>query len=214
MTTKIVLVDSEQLARQGLKSLLEDHGFQVAGQTDDGRMALKLVQKLRPDVVISDLCIGGLNGLEFTRQIRQISLRTKVIILSNSADSQLLYALFAAGANGYLLKKATYDELAASIRAVLDGDTYLTPVLAHLLLRRSFAEPASRWERLQNKISNREREVLQLVAEGRSTKEIAATLYVSVKTIETHRKQIMDKLNVHSVAGLTKYAVRAGITPL
>ena len=214
MATKILLVDSEQLARQGLKSLLGDHGFQVSAETDDGRMAVKLVQKLRPDLVISDLCVAGLNGIELTRQIRQLSLRTKVIILSNSAASHLVYAVFAAGANGYLLKKATYEELAASVRAVLNGESYLAPVLAHLVLRRSLAQPASRWERQQTKISNREREVLQLVAEGRSTKEIAATLYVSIKTIETHRKQIMDKLNVHSVAGLTKYAVRAGITPL
>ena len=214
MAINIVLVDSEQLARQGLKSLLENNGFKVSGETDDGRLAVKLVQKLRPDLVISDLCVFGLNGLEFTRQIRQISLRTKVIVLSNSADSRLVFAVFAAGANGYLLKKATYDDLAASLRAVLDGETYLAPVIADLVVRRSLGHPASRWERQQTKISNREREVLQLVAEGRSTKEIAATLYVSIKTIETHRKQIMDKLNVHSVAGLTKYAVRAGITPL
>jgi DNA-binding NarL/FixJ family response regulator len=213
MNAKILLVDTEQLARQGLKSLLEGYGFNVVGETNDGRLAVKLVEKLGPDVVISDLCVARLNGVELTRQIRQLSLGTKVIVLSNGIDSRYVFPVFAAGANGYLLKNATFEELTASVRAVLSGQTYLAPAVADLVVRRSL-EPAPGWEPRQNRMSNREREVLQLVAEGRSTREIAATLYVSIKTIETHRKQIMDKLNVHSVAGLTKYAVRAGLTPL
>jgi DNA-binding NarL/FixJ family response regulator len=213
MRPTIVLVDDQRLARQGLKALLEGSGFDVAGETDDGRLAVKLIHKLRPDLVITDLRVFGLNGIELTRQVRQASLPTKVIVLSSYAEGQFVFSAFEAGANGYLLKKTSFDELAAGVRAVLSGQTYVAPVIADLVVRRSLGQTAHT-DRQPNSISTREREVLQLVAEGRSTKEIAAALYVSIKTIETHRKQIMDKLNVHSIAGLTKYAVRLGITPL
>ncbi len=214
MAETIVLVDDQKLVREGLKILLANAGLEVVGEEGDGRLAVALVKKLRPHIVITDLGVPGLNGIEVTRQIRQVSSETKVIILSSHLDGHFLFDALAAGANGYLLKKATFDELLSSVRAVLNGQTYLSPVIADLVVRRSLGRPASNQERQQNKISTREREVLQLVAEGRSTKEIAGTLYVSIKTIETHRKQIMDKLNLHSVAGLTKYAVRAGITTL
>jgi DNA-binding NarL/FixJ family response regulator len=213
MRPRIVLVDDQRLARQGLKALLEGAGFDIAGETDDGRLAVKLIHKLRPDLMITDLRVFGLNGIELTRQVRQASLSTKVIVLSSYAEGQFVFSAFEAGANGYLLKKTSFDELVAGVRAVLNGQTYVAPVIADLVVRRSLGQ-ATHTGYQQNSISTREREVLQLVAEGRSTKEIAAALYVSIKTIETHRKQIMDKLNVHSIAGLTKYAVRLGITPL
>ena len=214
MTAKIVLIDDQRLARQGLKALLESAGFDIVGETHDGRLGVKLVGKLHPDLVITDMCVSGLNGIEVTRQIRRMFLQTKVIILSSYAEGQFVFSAFEAGASGYLLKKTTFDELVAGVRAVLNGQTYVAPVIADLVVRRSLGHSMSNLEPQQNRISTREREVLQLVAEGRSTKEIAATLYVSIKTIETHRKQIMDKLDVHSIAGLTKYAVRQGITPL
>jgi DNA-binding NarL/FixJ family response regulator len=157
----------------------------------------------------------GLNGIEATRQIRKVSPKTKVVVLSMRSDSRAVLMAFAAGASGYLLKESAFEEMVVALNAVANGQTYLSPTIAEVVVRNSVERwlPESAAPR-HRKISSREREILQLVAEGKSSREIAASLYVSVKTIETHRKQIMNKLSLHSVAELTKYAIREGMTAL
>jgi DNA-binding NarL/FixJ family response regulator len=212
MSGGFLISDDHRLLREGLKSLLEKNGYRVAGETGDGRSAVKLARKLSPDVVILDVSMPLLNGIEAARQISAEAPHTKVIVMSMHSASHFILAALQAGAAAYLLKDAAFDELLVAVRAVLDGQIYLSPAVAGVVVRASLRQPVSRRESLQRKTSNREREVLQLLVEGKSTKEIASTLYVSVKTIETHRKQIMDKLNLHSIAELTKYAIREGVT--
>jgi DNA-binding NarL/FixJ family response regulator len=156
----------------------------------------------------------GLNGIEATRQIRQESSEIKVIVLSMRSDSRAVLEAFAAGASGYLLKEAAFEELTVALKVALRGQKYLSPAIAHLVVRNSVERWSGNGGPMRRGISGREREILQLVAEGRSSREMAASLYVSVKTIETHRKQIMDKLNLRSIAELTKYAIREGVTSL
>ena len=184
------------------------------GEAEDGRSAVKLAKKLDPDAVIIDISMPGLNGIEATRQIHQEAPQVKVIVLSMRSDRRAVLAAFAAGASGYLLKEAAFEEMVVAIKVALKGQTYLSPAIAHVVVRNSIEYWSASAEPMGRGISSREREILQLVAEGRSSKEMAESLYVSVKTIETHRKQIMNKLNLHSIAELTKYAVREGVTSL
>jgi DNA-binding NarL/FixJ family response regulator len=211
---QIIVSDDHRLLREGLKSLLESQGFQVKGEAADGRSAVKLAKELHPDAAIIDINMPGLNGIDATRLIHQECPKVKVIVLSMRCDSQAVLETFAAGASAYLLKEAAFEELAVALNVAMQGKTYVSPAIAHLVVRRSLQHwPASPGQ-MRREISGREREILQLVAEGRSSKEMAASLYVSVKTIETHRKQIMDKLRLHSIAELTKYAIREGVTSL
>ena len=214
MALRIIIADDHRLIRQGLKSLLENQGFEVVGEAEDGRSAVKLVKKLDPDAVIIDISMPELNGIEATRQIHHETPQVKVIVLSMRSDRQAVLAAFAAGTSGYLLKESAFEEMVIAIKVALEGRTYLSPAIAHVLVRESIEQWSVSAEPMGRGISSREREILQLVAEGRSSKEMAESLYVSVKTIETHRKQIMNKLNLHSIAELTKYAVREGVTSL
>jgi two-component system, NarL family, response regulator NreC len=214
MALRIIITDDHRLIREGLRSLLESQGFQVVGEAEDGRSAVKLAKKLDPDAVIIDISMPGLNGIEATRQIHQEAPQVKVIVLSMRSDRRAVLAAFAAGASGYLLKEAAFEEMVVAINVALKGQTYLSPAIAHVVVRNSIEYWSASAEPMGRGISSREREILQLVAEGRSSKEMAESLYVSVKTIETHRKQIMNKLNLHSIAELTKYAVREGVTSL
>jgi len=214
MALRIIITDDHRLIREGLRSLLESQGFQVVGEAEDGRSAVKLAKKLDPDAVIIDISMPGLNGIEATRQIHQEAPQVKVIVLSMRSDRRAVLAAFAAGAAGYLLKEAAFEEMVVAIKVALKGQTYLSPAIAHVVVRNSIEYWSASAEPMGRGISSREREILQLVAEGRSSKEMAESLYVSVKTIETHRKQIMNKLNLHSIAELTKYAVREGVTSL
>jgi len=213
MAMRILITDDHRLIREGLRSLLEREGFDVMGEAEDGRSAVRLATKLPLDAAIIDISMPGLNGIEATRQIRKVSPQTKVVVLSMCSDSRAVLMAFAAGASGYLLKESAFEELVVALNVVANGQTYLSPAIAEVVVRNSIERwlPGSATSR-QRKISSREREILQLVAEGKSSREIAATLYVSVKTIETHRKQIMNKLSLHSVAELTKYAIREGMT--
>jgi len=214
MALRIIIADDHRLIRQGLKSLLESQGFEVVGEAEDGRSAVKLVKKLDPNAVIIDISMPELNGIEATRQIHHETPQVKVIVLSMRSDRQAVLAAFAAGTSGYLLKESAFEEMIIAIKVALEGRTYLSPAIAHVLVRESIEQWSVSAEPMGRGISSREREILQLVAEGRSSKEMAESLYVSVKTIETHRKQIMNKLNLHSIAELTKYAVREGVTSL
>jgi DNA-binding NarL/FixJ family response regulator len=221
-TATILLVDDHQILRQGLQSLLNRHpDLKVIGEAGDGRAAVQLARELSPDVVVMDVAMPGLNGIDATRQMVLAHPNTKVIALSMHRDRRFAEEMLRAGAKAYLVKDEAFEELAEAIRTVLSGRVYLSPrvaggVVENLLKRDGHTgdgdgrSAPSAFVRL----SPREREVLQLMAEGRATKEIATDLGVSVKTIETHRRQLMEKLNLYSVAELTKYAVREGLTQL
>jgi DNA-binding NarL/FixJ family response regulator len=203
------------MIRQGLNSLLSAQSdMKVVGEAGDGREAVSFVRELRPDVVVMDLRMPELNGIEATRQILNVHPNVKVVCLSSHTDQRMTTEMLRAGAVGYVLKDAAFEELSDAIRVVMKGKVYLSPAVAGLvvgdLVRNHDAEPASPYSIL----SGREREVLQLIAEGKSTKEVAMHLSVSVKTAETHRRNVMEKLKIDSVADLTKFAVREGITSL
>src|SRR5512135_976818 len=203
MPPTILIADDHRLLREGLRALLERDGFRVIGEADNGRSAVRLAKQLQPDIVITDIAMPDLNGVEATRQICVEAPRSKVLALSMHTESRFVLGILEAGASGYLLKDAAFEELTLAIKAVLKGQVYLSPAISGVVLSQSLARfnPNARSDRVQ--LSKREQEVLQLIAEGQSTKKIAATLHVSVKTVETHRKQIMDKLDIHSVAELT-----------
>ena len=192
--------------------MLERDGFQVIAEADNGRSAVSLAKQLQPDIVITDIAMPDLNGLDATRQICAEAPRAKVLALSMHTESRFVLGILEAGASGYLLKDAAFEELSVAIKAILKDQIYLSPAIASVVVRQSLGHVGSKPRSERAQLSKREREVLQLIAEGKSTKEIAAVLYVSVKTVETHRKQIMDKLDIYSIAELTKYAIREGVT--
>ena len=212
MTQTILIADDHRLLREGLRALLERDGFQVVAEADNGRSAVRLAKQLQPDIVITDIAMPDLNGIEATRQVRAEAPRSKVLALSMHTESGFVLGILEAGASGYLLKDAAFEELSVAIKAVLKGQIYLSPAITGVVVGQSLGRLGSKARSQRAKLSKREQEVLQLIAEGKSTKKIAAMLHVSVKTVETHRKQIMDKLDIHSVAELTKYAVREGVS--
>jgi two-component system response regulator NreC len=212
MNIRILLADDHAIIRQGLRSLLAaQSGMEVVAEAEDGRATVQLVRTHHPDVVLMDVQMPDLNGVEAARQVMAVSPRTKVLALSMHDDGRFVERMLAAGAAGYLLKDCAFEEVVRAIRTVVDNQTYLSPKIAGVLVDNFVRRPAQVAPPL---LTPREREVLQLMAEGRSTKETASILDVSVKTIETHRQQIMAKLDIHSVAELTKYAVREGLTSL
>jgi DNA-binding NarL/FixJ family response regulator len=215
MTKRVLLVDDHRLVREGLRNLLErDKTARVVGEAEDGRQAVSLAKKLKPDVVIMDVGMPGLNGVEATSQIREASPETKVLALSMHSDRRFIAQMLHRGASGYLLKDCAFEELAKAMETVGRGEVYLSPAVVDTVVedyvQRFPAEGASAFSVL----SPREREVLQLLAEGDTTKQIALKLHISPKTVETHRRQIMEKLQIFSVAELTLYAVREGLVKL
>jgi len=214
MSVRILLVDDHHMIREGLRSLVEkDTKYEIVGEADDGREAVDIAAKVRPDVVIMDVAMPNLNGVEATRRILRDAPDTKVIALSIHTDRQYVGRMLEAGASGYVLKDNAFEALSTAIETVLSGRTYLCPKVAAVVVDSYVRRPAE-GEDAVTKLTPREKEVLQLIAEGHSTKEIAFNLNVSVKTIETHRRNIMEKVDIHSVAALTKFAVRLGLTSL
>ncbi|MCA8956898.1 MAG: response regulator transcription factor [Planctomycetes bacterium] len=216
MKTSILLADDHQIIRDGLRSLLEASGdCEVVGEATDGRTAVKLVKKLQPELVIMDIGMPDLNGVEATLQIRREHPSTRVIALSMHSDASYVGRMLKAGASAYLLKESAFEELAVAITEVRNNRVFLgrgiTGVLVDDYVRKLNSETDQGKASL---LTPKEREVLQLIAEGYSTKEIAARLFVSVKTIETHRQNIMKRLEIHSIAQLTKFAIREGLTSL
>ncbi len=212
---RILLADDHQLFRDGLRTLLgQQANMEVVGEAIDGPSAVEAAGRLRPDILLMDISMSGLNGIEATRRILGDGSTTRVIMLSMHADQRYVNEALRAGALGYVLKDSAIGELLAAIRTVAQGRRYLSGTLADRVIGEYIGLSGERSPSAFSTLSPRERQVLQLLAEGKSTKEMAAQLRVSVKTVETHRKQIMDKLDIHSVAELTKYAIREGITPL
>ncbi|MGB7948828.1 MAG: response regulator transcription factor [Candidatus Binatia bacterium] len=215
MTVTILIADDHKILREGLRSLLEKQpGFTVVAEAEDGLEAVDGVKKHKPDIAILDIGMPGLNGIEATRKLRSEMAETRVIALSMHADRRFVMGVLEAGANGYLLKDSAFAELITAVTTVAKGKMYLSPSIAETVVRSSLEKSDPKGRTAIAVLSAREREVLQMVAEGKSTKEIAFKLFVSTKTVETHRKQIMDKLNIRTVAELTKYAIREGLTSL
>jgi len=218
---RVMLADDHKIVREGLRSLLEDEAdLRVIAEASDGRSAVELAREQTPDVIVMDIAMPQLNGVEATRQIINSVPRARVIALSMHSDRRFMSEMLRAGASGYLLKDAASEELIQAIRTVMDGKIYLSPQITDVVvddyLRRlpedggMYAPAAGRGAFAV--LTAREREVLQLMAEGKATKQIAMILHVSIKTVETHRRQLMEKLDLHSVAELTKYAIREGLT--
>ena len=215
MSTKIVLADDHRIIREGIRNLLEqEEDFVVVGEAGDGREVLRLYQDLQPDVLIMDITMPNLNGIDATRNIVKQNPETKIIALSMHSDHHFVAEMLQAGATAYLLKDCVSDELVKAIRLVCQGKTYLSPEIASLLVKDYRSQVQQTSTPKSETLSPREREVLQLLAVGNSTKKIAEKLFLSVKTIEAHRAQIMRKLDIHNVAELTKYAIREGLTSL
>ncbi len=214
MTTRVLLVDDHALMREGLRAILgKERSLEVVGEAASGRDAVVLTRALRPDVVIMDVAMKDLNGIEATRQIRSETPEAKVVALSSHSDRRYVAAILAAGASGYVVKANAYDELRRAVHAATQGKSYLSAEVAGAVIETALAvsSPAGS---AYAALSAREREVLQLLAEGHTSSEIGRHLHLSTSTVETHRRNLMGKLGIHSVAELTKYAVREGLTSL
>ena len=215
MKARILLADDHMIIRQGLCSLIgRENGMEVVAEADDGRQAVGLAREFKPDVIVMDISMPNLNGIEAARQILSENPATKVIALSMHADGEFITRMLEAGASGYLLKDCAFEELITAIRTVLAGRNFLSPSIAHTVAGGPARAPASSAGAALSSLTPREREVLQLITEGKSTKQAASDLDVSVKTVETHRHNIMEKLGIHTVAELTKFAIRQGLTEL
>jgi len=213
MSIRTLLVDDHQMMRDGLRAILDkEPDVEVVGVADNGRTAFEKVQELFPAVVVMDIGMPGLNGIEATRKIKLACPTVKVIALSTYSDKRYVVEMLDAGASGYVLKIAASDDLLQAIRAVSDGKHYLSPDITGIVLDRYTRHLFPVVHSAQTVLSPREREVLQLLAEGKSSKQVAARLHMSIKTADTHRRNIMAKLDLHTVAELTKYAVREGLT--
>ena len=213
---RIILADDHTIVRQGLAKLLEgEPDLKVVGEAEDGRQAVSQVQKYTPDIVLMDIAMPNLNGIEATRQIKKISPQTKVIILSMHSHDRYINELFSLGASGYLLKNSTGTDIINAIHAALQGNTYLSPSISRRVIEDyiSMKSQSSR-DDLYSKLSNREREVFQMIAEGRSTREISDVLCVSPSTVKTHRANIMDKLKMDNISQLIQFAIHLGIVEI
>jgi DNA-binding NarL/FixJ family response regulator len=215
MRTKIILADDHKIIREGLRSLIEKQlDMEVIAEAQDGLTTVNLVQKLQPDVVIMDIGMPEMNGIDATTKITTEYKNVKVIALSMHSDRRFVMQMLKAGAAGYLLKDSAFEELVSAIHAVIAKQHYLSQKITDVVVQEYLQNLPRNESTVFNVLTAREREVLQLIAEGKSTKQIASVLNVSVKTIETHRQQIMEKLDMHSIAQLTKYAIREGLTSL
>ena len=211
---KVLLVDDHTVVRQGLRVLLEaEQDITIVGEAETGRQAVQLARKLSPDVIVMDIAMPNLNGLEATRQILKEAPAAKVLVLSSYADDEYVHQLTEAGAAGYLLKQTAATELIKGIREARKGNAFFSPSISKRLLdhyREAFLKGVPVRKRTEL-LTLREAEVLQLIAEGKPNKQIASDLCISIKTVEKHRQQLMNKLNIHEVAGLTRYAIARGV---
>ena len=216
MALNVLLVEDHTLVRSGIRALLESApGLAVVGEAANGRRAVEMVGQLKPELVLMDVTMPELNGIDAARQIRVAHPDTRVLILSMHEDRQYVFESLKAGANGYVLKAAAFQDLLGAIQTVMAGKNYISPALADTVMndyvRRAKGEGK---DSDLHRLSAREREVLQLIAEGKSSGEVGELLGISVRTVDTHRHNIMTKLEIHSIAGLTKFAIRHGLCVL
>ena len=209
---RVLLADDHKIVLEGLKSLLESE-FEIIGTAEDGRALVAVAEKLRPDVIVADISMPLLNGIEAARQIKQVDKEIKIVFLTMHMDATYAASALEAGASGFVLKHSAPSELIAAIREAMNGLTYVTPMVAEDLSR-SLQRGALRQEGLFGSLSPRQREVLQLLAEGKSAKEIGAILNVSTRTVEFHKYRMMEQLSIKTSAELVQYAVRHGLTAL
>jgi len=207
MPTRIVLADDHVLVREGLKSLLEREHFQVVAEASDGQEAVKLIETHHPDIAILDISMPTLNGIDAARGLTRSAPKTKVILLTQHEEEQYIHEALEAGVKGYVLKNQVANDLIQAIRQVGRGEFYLSPGISRAVME-AFRNKS---ERPADPLTARERQVLQLIAEGKSTKDTASVLGISVKTAESHRMRLMQKLDIHETASLVRYAVRRGL---
>jgi len=207
MPTRVLLADDHALIRQGLKALLESQGFQVVGEASDGQATLRSAEKTHPDVAILDISMPVLNGMDAARELKKSSPKTKIILLTQHDEDQYVTEALRAGAKGYVLKSQAAEDLVQAIREVCRGSVYLSPSISRSVVDAYISKTYVSTDPL----SGRERQVLQLVGEGKSTKDIAIQLGISVKTAESHRARLMKKLDIHETASLVRYAIRRGL---
>lgn len=212
MSARLLLVDDHRVVAEGLRAMIEQEpGLEVVGIAEDGRTALDMSGELSPDLVIMDIMMPGLNGIEATAQLVQDYPRTRVVALSTHTRGKHVRAMLEAGAHGYVTKQNAAGELLRAIRKVLRGQKYLSSDVTETVVA-GYLEPEVEDDSAVQQLGGREREVLQLIAEGATSGEIAAQLHISTNTVDTHRRNIMRKLDLHTVADLTKYAIREGLT--
>lgn len=212
---KIVLVDDHRIVRQGLRSLLEKQvDFRVVGEADNGRSALRTITELTPDLVIMDIGMPEMNGIDATRHVLSSLPETKIIVLSMHAEQQFVQDVMKAGAMGYLLKDSAYEELVTAIRSILAGEFYMSQKIANMVMRDYVRHLSDDNQSRSATLSTREREIWKLLAEGLTSAAIATELHISVRTVETHRQNIMEKLQLKSLADLIKLAIREGVVSL
>ena len=208
---RILLADDHAMLRDGVRMVLESHpGFEVVGTADNGRDAVRLAEELQPDIAVVDVAMPELNGLEATRAIRNTSPETAIVVLSMHEGEEYLREALRAGAAGYVLKRAAAKELVGAINAVRRGDKYLDPALTDTLIS-DYVRQVERGDDTPDSLTDRELEVLKLVAEGHTNRQIALQLNISIKTVQTHRANLMDKLNLHDRTELVRYAIRRGL---
>ncbi|HOK96561.1 MAG TPA: response regulator transcription factor [Anaerohalosphaeraceae bacterium] len=213
MVVRVVLVDDHEIMREGMSALLRKYSqFEVVGQASDGRQAVEVVLELKPDIVIMDVGMPNLNGIEATRRMLAQLPNLKVMALSTHSDGNIVAKMIKAGACGYMLKDSAFEELIEGLNTILEGKTFLCNKVSKVVFSEYVSMITNPNRTLDDGLSSREREVLQMVAEGHTTKEIAEALNLSTKTVDSHREHIMEKLGIRNVAGLTRYAIREGLT--
>lgn len=214
VSIRLVVVDDHSLIRAGIRSLIESvPGYEVVGEACDGREALEVVAKLRPNVLLTDIAMPNMNGLVLTEQVVKQFPEVRVIIVSMYATEEFVGQAVRAGAAGYLLKDVDSAEIQFAINSVMQGESYLTPEVSKKVMTSYIQLIESRQQQNTDPLTPRQREILRLIAEGQSTKTVARTLEISTKTVETHRSQIMERLSIHDIPGLVRYAMRTGLVP-
>lgn len=215
MKIRILLADDHRIMREGLKALLEKHSsMEVIAEAENGIQTLEIARREKPDVIIMDIAMPDINGIEATRQLKSEMKDIKIVALSMHSDRRFVTETLKAGASAYVLKQSAFEDLEKAIKTVMVNRTFLSADILETVVGDYVSQLTKSEYEAYRQLSDRERQVLQLIAEGNSTKEIAYKLHVSVKTIESHRQNIMTKLSIHNLAGLTKFAVREGLTSL